>query len=239
MRVARALAKRVPYLGLWYRRSRERRNLRAIEERAGSSSPQDVFRYIYERNAWNSRESASGVGSELGRTEALRREFPRLLEQLETRTLLDVPCGDLNWISRVDLSGISYIGGDIVPELVESNIRRFGDASDGRKRFAVIDITRDELPVADTILSRDCLVHLSNDQVGQALENIQRSPQIKWMVLTQFDGVEENREIVTGRWRPTDLCRAPFNLPEPDFLLDEQFTERGAYQQYLGVWRLR
>jgi len=43
------------------------------------------------------------------------------LQSLQIKTLLDAPCGDGNWINKVDLSGITYIGADIVPEIIETN----------------------------------------------------------------------------------------------------------------------
>jgi Methyltransferase domain len=234
----RKLAGRIPGFSSWYREARRRRHRRAMAEHA-TSSPQEVFSYIYDRNVWNSRESASGAGSELARTEALRREFPALLQQIGTKVLLDLPCGDLNWIRKIDLPVASYIGADIVPALIERNRRRFEAASGGRMRFQVVDLIEGELPAADTILTRDCLIHLSNAHVQSALENIRASGHLEWMLLTHFPGVEENIDIATGNWRPTNLCRPPFNLPEPDFVLDEEHAEYGRFPQYLGAWRIR
>jgi hypothetical protein len=41
-----------------------------------------------------------------------------LLRQFEIHSLLDLPCGDFNWMQHVDLQGIKYTGGDIVEALV-------------------------------------------------------------------------------------------------------------------------
>src|SRR3990172_6563117 len=58
----------------------------------------DVFTYIYTRNdVWTSGESRSGVGSELGTTETIRKELPKLLAMLDVQVFLDAPCGDFNW----------------------------------------------------------------------------------------------------------------------------------------------
>jgi hypothetical protein len=39
--------------------------------------------------------------------------------------LLDIPCGDFNWMKLLNL-GVDYIGADIVGELIAENRRRFG-----------------------------------------------------------------------------------------------------------------
>ena len=61
-------------------------------------------------------------------------------------------------MEHVDLSGIEYTGGDIVPSIVEENRRLHARES---RRFVKLDLTRDVLPDADVLLCRDCLVHLS------------------------------------------------------------------------------
>src|SRR4051812_28060105 len=76
---------------------------------------QERFERIYETNLWSDPETRSGVGSSLDSTRVLRTELPQALRKLEARVLLDVPCGDFTWMGHVDLSGIQYIGGDIVP----------------------------------------------------------------------------------------------------------------------------
>jgi hypothetical protein len=86
-------------------------------ERAGELAKvglEERFERIYSTNLWSDSESRSGVGSRLDSTRVLRAELPLALRQLEARALLDVPCGDFTWMEQVDLSGIEYIGGDIV-----------------------------------------------------------------------------------------------------------------------------
>jgi hypothetical protein len=75
----------------------------------------------FQKNAWASRESVSGTGSELNRTYHLRRELPVLLSELKVRSLLDLPCGDFNWMAHVELGDIRYVGADIIAELIDRN----------------------------------------------------------------------------------------------------------------------
>ena len=53
---------------------------------------------------------------------------------------------------------VDYTGVDVVPELVMENQKQHGTA---RRRFVVLDATRDPLPALDLIICRDLLIHLS------------------------------------------------------------------------------
>ena len=80
-----------------------------------------VFSRIYEKNLWGDSESRSGRGSTLGRTAVIRDALPALLEGVGARSMLDAACGDFNWMARVDLRGVRYVGVDVVPELIATN----------------------------------------------------------------------------------------------------------------------
>ena len=197
----------------------------------------DTFRKIYERNHWAGNESVSGEGSAPDQTDTIRRELPKLLKELEVNTLLDLPCGDLGWISHVELPVETYIGADIVPELIRQNRERFGGSA--AKRFELLDITADPLPDADLILCRDCLVHFSFEDISRTFRNLKRSS-IHWLLTTTFPDCDLNEDIRTGDWRLINLERPPFNLPEPERLINENCSEGGGTyrDKSLGLWRI-
>jgi hypothetical protein len=56
------------------------------------------------------------------------------------------------------LSGVQYIGADVVPSLIASNREQFTRPG---VHFIIADLTKDPPPRADLVLCRDCLVHLS------------------------------------------------------------------------------
>jgi SAM-dependent methyltransferase len=185
-----------------------------------------IFAETYHNRYWRSKESVSGRGSELGQTATLRAELPLLLQGLGVKTLLDLPCGDFNWMQYVELGNIEYIGADIVPELVERNNARY--ARTGRS-FQHLDLLSDPLPRVDAILVRDCLVHLSFEHIEQALANIKKSG-TKYLLTTTFPNVDSNEDIQTGHWRALNMELPPFALPQPFRLLNERCTEgKGAY----------
>ena len=211
---------------------------RMLQRRSGQrlakrfATAEDRFKYIFETNHWDECESVSGPGSTLEETEPLRRLLPGLIRELNAETLLDLPCGDFHWMQHTNLSGVRYIGGDLVGELIERNQAKH--SRDGVE-FRKIDLVNDSLPTVDVILCRDCLVHLSFADAQGALANIARSG-AKWLLTTSFLGVTRNDDIVTGQWRSINLTLPPFNLPEPKQVIAENCTETEFPDKTLSLW---
>jgi len=193
-----------------------------------------TFQKMFHGNDWGSAESVSGPGSTLAATQSIRSSLPELLKRLEVKTLLDVPCGDFNWMPHVlrDLD-MDYIGADIVPELIERNTGRFGGE---RIRFRVLDLTIDELPACDLLFCRDCLFHLPLHDVRQALGNFVQSG-IPYMLVTNHPKESVNHEIIHGEFRPLNLQVAPFHLPEPRWQVPEDDLKKSG--QVLALWEAK
>ena len=105
----------------------------------------------------------------------------------------------------------SYMGGDIVPVLVERNTALFGKAG---RSFITLDIASDPLPSADLWLCRDCFIHLDYAHIFKALENLARSD-IKYFVASNYPTLRKNKDTFVGGFRPLNLLLPPFNLPRP------------------------
>jgi Methyltransferase domain len=195
------------------------------------------FQRIHDSNLWGAAKSTSGLGSELDATAVLRGELPRLLARLGVTSLLDAPCGDAGWISQSGLE-VSYVGIDIVPDLVE-RLRAAAAAGDIGGDYHLADITHDSLPRCDAILCRDCLVHLSFANIERAIANFRRSG-ATWLVATTFPEWQSNLDCEDGDWRALNFERAPFDWGAPVELLNENCTEAGGgwRDKSLGVWRL-
>jgi hypothetical protein len=140
-------------------------------------------------------------------------------------------------MKEVDLRGVRYIGGDIVEALIAADRERFQQRPE--LEFRVLDLLSDPLPTCDLVLVRDCLVHLSFADVHRALANIKASG-ARYFLSTTFQRLESNRDITTGDWRPINLERAPFDLPPPLALIDEQCQEAGGRygDKALGLWEV-
>ncbi|WP_328998641.1 class I SAM-dependent methyltransferase [Kribbella sp. NBC_00709] len=197
------------------------------------TSREALFTQVYESSGWDSAESGSGTGSELRATVDIRERLPELLTRHGVTTMLDAPCGDLNWMRHIDLPVQKYHGVDIVASVIEKNQEEYGNT---QRDFAVADLTKGELPKVDLVLCRDCLVHISFQDAADILENF-RSTGAKWLVINQYDDVERNHNQFTGRnWRRLNMLLPPFNFPEPL----ESFPDGGEVDpNRLGLWRLQ
>ena len=186
-------------------------------------SLKNVFTEIYSNNLWTSQQSVSGIGSEYSNVLKLIEELPVLLKKYNINSMLDIPCGDYNWMQHVDLNNISYIGADIVDDLVKSNTEKHPSVD-----FRVLDITSDKLPMVDLVFTRDCLGHLSNENVLKAIKNIKDSNS-KFLLATSFTKYNHNTDIKDGGWKCINLMIAPFFL-NPIYLINEDCKE--GYPHY-------
>ena len=196
---------------------------------------EQVFNLIYKKNYWKGKDSISGIGSGEQQTKILRRELNKIIEREDVQSILDLPCGDFFWMSKLNFKDVNYIGGDIVNEIIEFNNKKY--ASSGLT-FKKLNILKDELPIMDLIFCRDCLVHFSFEDIFLALDNICKSGS-KYLLTTTFTERDKNEDIVTGLWRPLNLLKPPFNFPSPIFLINEECTEEGNYyDKSMGFWKI-
>ena len=210
----------------------------AREHELKDLQPRELFTEIWRSNLWGADKSRSGLGSEADATSQLAAELPKLLRQFGIRTLLDLPCGDFGWLARTKLELDTYLGADIVAELVELNTAKHA-TFDGRVGFRRLDLLSEPLPAMDAVLCRDCLVHLSLANIARAFANLKTSGS-RWLIATTFTDHDDNRDIVDGDWRLLNLQAEPFNLPPPAALLNEGCSEAGGTydDKSLGVWRI-
>ncbi len=195
------------------------------------------FNEIYAKNGFGGNESVSGPGSSLEQTHVIRNEIPKLIKELNAKTILDAPCGDLNWIKHVNLGVEKYIGIDIVPDMIAYNQKMY---KNNYREFRVLDITKDKIPCVDIILCRDCFVHLSNKGIIRAIKGFKKSGS-RYLLTTIFPSHQENVDMITGRgWRPINLTLPPFSFPPPLKLTREECSEQdGNYaDKSLGLWEL-
>ena len=205
--------------------------------RFAQSSPGEVFAQIYRNPVWGGT-SVSGAGSDLGQTESVRKELPQLLKAFDIKRLLDLPCGDFNWMQHVELAGCDYTGGEIVRDLVEANTAKYGKDN---RRFRQLDLMNDALPPADLLLCRDCLIHLSFQDAQAAIANIARG-EITYLLTTTYPLITRNTDIITGDFRAINLQLAPFRFPKPLAVINEDLfpslESNPNFIRQLGLWRV-
>jgi len=136
----------------------------AAREQREQRERAEVFEGIYESFGWEpsadgSKETRSGPGSYVARTNASRAFLSDVLRRFSVKTMLDAGCGDVNWQGLTPgIDEVDYVGIDIVPQMIADNARRLGGR---RMRFAVKDVVKDDLGGPyDLVLCRDTLFHL-------------------------------------------------------------------------------
>jgi len=199
-------------------------------------SLEERFQWIYKTRYWNSSESKSGDGSGLEATRGIRSELPLLTRSYSIRSILDVPCGDFYWMERLinDLE-VRYIGGDIVNELISD--LNFRHAKEG-VIFKRIDIRVDALPESDLLLCRDCLFHLSNNDIHAFFENLARS-KVRYLLTSSHMTTRshKNIDIISGDFRLLNLFSTPFSLP-PNYLYSFDDTTPGQHPRRMFLWEV-
>ncbi len=197
-------------------------------------SPEHVFSLIHQENHWKDDESKSGTGSSEKSTVEVMGILNQVLRDFNIRTMLDIPCGDFNWMLKVNFAKVEYTGGDIVPALIDHNTRSY---SGQRRSFNKMDILTSPLPKFDLIFTRDCLVHFSYSDIKDAIKNIKKSGSLYWLTTTFPE--HNNYDIITGDWRPINLARPPFNLPSPLEIYSEKCMEDDRYfDKSLAIWKV-
>jgi hypothetical protein len=196
------------------------------------------FDKVFEQNLFHGDSSKSGNGSSRAQTAEISYQIPSLVSQLNISSILDLPCGDLEWMKHVDINGANYIGGDVSPSLISHLKLKFPD-----REFQILNITKDVLPKVELIFCRDLFVHLSDKKIKLALKNI-KSSKSTYLATTTFTERASNKDLplVTRNvaWRPINLELAPFLLPSPIKLINEKCTEGdGAFEdKSIGIWKI-
>jgi SAM-dependent methyltransferase len=173
-----------------------------------------AFTQIYDDKVWgvgSGGEGTSGGGSTLAATVVYRAYLQQFLKDHGVRSVVDAGCGDWEFSSAMDWSGIDYTGFDVVPSVIAEDQRKYGAPN---IKFQTADIVRTDLPAADLLVCKDVLQHLPQQDVLAFLAQL---PKYKYVLLT--DTVDkatltaENHEIKPGDFRLLDVTKPPFSMP--------------------------
>ncbi len=154
-----------------------------------------------------------------------------MINKYQLKTILDAPCGDYNWFRLVERGNhVKYIGGDIVEPLIEKNNECY---SSDNTAFIVLDICNDKLPQADMWLCRDCLFHLSHEDIRKVIKNF-LSSEVPYLLTSIHTKCTANKDIFTGNFRLLNLELPPFNFCQPILYIDDWIE--GFPERKLGLW---
>jgi SAM-dependent methyltransferase len=188
-------------------------------------TPKKVFEEIYQKNAWggSAGELFSGVGSRHRPAELYIATVSEFIARHNLKTVLDLGCGDFEIGRRLAAHCHSYIGVDVVPQVIERHSARFANE---RVRFLCLDITSDELPDADLCLIRQVLQHMSNEQIQRVLSLLRKFPHVLVTEHYPHNVRSYNRNIVHGSGTRVEefsavfLDKPPFNAKSLELLLE-------------------
>ena len=99
----------------------------------------------------------SGFGSTLHQTVDIRNYLDMIVDSYNIKGVVDVPCGDMNWMPHVKALGrddFCYFGGDVSKIMIEEQRKKFSHAAN--MVFDVVDVISEGL--------------LGMDGVGSVLE---------------------------------------------------------------------
>lgn len=194
-----------------------------------------VFDTIYAESMWLAGRTAgslSGLGSDPVATGVIRKRLGDVLTMLEAQSLVDIGCGDFNWMQYALPEEFDYFGIDVAASVIERNNSRFASAA---VRFQVLDAVDSAIPSGDVVLCRDVMYHLNLQDAVSLLRNASSST-ARYLIATSDDQSLFNADIRTGDYRPLNLRRRPFNLPQPEMRFSDDAI---VPTRYLGVWPMR
>jgi hypothetical protein len=174
-----------------------------------------VFSKVFHDRLWGDGPSVSGSGSYPALTEAARTTLSHLINTFNIKSLLDVGCGDVSWVSLVpEVKNINYTGIDIVQELVLQNSRKFHQ--ERNMHFQTLDIVQHIPEFAyDLVIVKDVFIHLPPVDVLKALSNLSLSGS-KYVLTTSFifTGFNQNVKALEfeGDYKMINLFEPPFNI---------------------------
>jgi SAM-dependent methyltransferase len=129
------------------------------------------------------------------------------LEKERIESVVDFGCGDWQFSRFIDWKGATYVGLDLVPDLIETNRKAFERPGVLFKVFGSLD----DVPAADLLLCKDVFQHLPNETVREYLAAFKRKA--RFLLITNDDqpDVGLNSNIQIGGWRPVRLDYPPFS----------------------------
>jgi hypothetical protein len=196
--------------------------------------------YFPQGGVWNRQtcerdgkiETYSGPGSLLENTDNLVEELSKFIKEKNITSMIDAPCGDFNFMSKVDLSSVEYHGYDVSENAVKMCKSKRSDLD-----FQVKDISKDRLPYADLIFIKDLFLHLSFFSIQSILDNVVNSGCKYFAVSRYSNGREVNKDQNSGLGcRAIEVTTSPFNFSYPiihKFYYSKNHKEKHLYNEMI------
>jgi len=191
-----------------------------------------IFDAIYLQDSWT---HGSGPGSIYADCQPYINLLESFIRDNSVNSVLDLGCGDWQFSSKINFGGIDYIGVDVSQRLINRNTKLYGSATN---KFLLLD-SYETLPVADLLLCKDVLQHLSLASVSNIINRC--FPKYPFVLVTNcippyrkifalaYQYIKKstlyNKSISSGEFTYFDPSLPPYNL-EATRLLVWNSTER-------------
>ena len=170
-----------------------------------TSALREPFEKIYQTGSWG---TGSGPGSSPANTIEYRAFVSRFIEANSISNVTDLGCGDWQFSKHMDWSGVTYIGFDVVPEIVERNRAAYGAQN---IHFEILT-SAEQLPGGDLLVAKEVLQHLPNAAVSEYLSIIRRKYRFALITNAIEPRAVANSEIEIGGYRPLRVFDPPFGV---------------------------
>ena len=216
-----------------------------IKSHTGSTTEWDrssYFSTVYDLGYWAAQHKmpgvpASGPGSTLDAARNAITTIEQLIREFGIELLIDAPCGDMTWMASVDLRGVEYVGIDVVPSVIASNIEKHPSLT-----FMALDVA-DESSVDQLrslvrgrrtlILCRHLLFHLPVQDGRAVLRHLFQSDASYLLTSTYVKADDFDSSYILANGHRTNLLKRPYCARDPSRLYLDAHAD-----QYLGLWDL-
>lgn len=196
-------------------------------------SNQEIFNKIYSEKLWGKSENGISISGNGSYSEDIIKPYIlktiNFLSKKRTSILVDLGCGDFNigknFISYAD----TFVACDVSKVIIDRN--RSNYSSFRNVKFKLLDLSKDELPTGDICIVRQVLQHLSNDDILNFVNYLNKKKPYKYLILTEHLPIKKfkpNQDKPTGASirvfidSGIILHEKPFNLNYKEiFVLDE------------------
>lgn len=177
----------------------------------------ELFERIYQADAWN---GGSGPGSRPAFCRPLARWLRGYLAAERIGSLVDLGCGDLQWMPEALAgTGVAYTGVDVVESLLEVHRRRLPAWTFVRLDVAAADPA--DLPEADLYFAKDVLQHWPSRSISTWLGRFFRARPAARLVVVNCSGQAGPRRLDSRyHFAPLSPTRSPLAAHRPDVLFE-------------------
>jgi 2-polyprenyl-3-methyl-5-hydroxy-6-metoxy-1,4-benzoquinol methylase len=194
---------------------------------------ESTFESIYKSDFWLQGTSKSGPGSDFFATCRVIEPLKKLLGELQCKCLVDIGCGDFNWMQQVLANGtFRYVGCDVVRSIIDDNVKKYQTE---RVTFKHLNACEEPIPSGDVIICREVLFHLSFDDIARLINNVRCFSTASYFIATLDTSTWFNSNIKSGDFRYVNLLIRPFGFPEPLMTISDNALRAG---RTLAVWKI-